>query len=121
MKDDHGNVRSNAFYTLKRFRGAFFLTNNSYDLFILQELFNLANIEKDKKIRMNLLRSIVEMKCIALEHKAKIKGMLDEYFEIMDCADKETKGRYEKPQTKFQVLGEQLVRNLLESNEENIK
>lgn len=116
LLDKNGNVRSYAFYTLKKFRSALFLYETTFDLNILEELYALALDEKDIKIKQTLLRSIIEMKCIALEAKAQECGWLREYVKIMKYASLETKEKYEKPKSKKEVLIDELGRLLFLKN-----
>lgn len=113
LLNKNGNIRNHAFYTFKRFRGISLIFNSGFELNVMEELYELSLKETNPKIKQTLLRSIIEMKCIALEFQARDFGIFDKYCEIMDYAFRETKGRYEKPKTKKEELIEQLGRNIM--------
>ncbi len=112
LLNSDGNIRNHAFYTFKRFRPSPLFFEKDYDLLILKELYDLSLKQKDKKIRNNLLRSIIEMSCIGLEYKAKKFGMLDEYKKIIKFANNKTKYKYEKTMNEMQRIIDQFLREM---------
>src|SRR3989344_9627765 len=90
--DDDGRVRNMAYYALSSFRGLFLLPyeNSSMDLLALKELDKMARDKNNRKLRKNIYRGVIEMRCPWLEEKAKRAGMLREYLRITEEAIKVT-------------------------------
>jgi hypothetical protein len=102
LNDDNGNVRNHAFYALKHFRMVCIIIESDYELSILQEIYQTARREQNKKIKAGLLRSLLELSCPHLRDIAAEKGLHKEYDEIESYMYEQTEGKYAMEKQKRQ-------------------
>ncbi len=126
LRERNGIVRINAFYAFDYFRSWLHLIRDprlcgELNLRVMRELYSMAKNEKDRKIRMNLLRCLATMECVATEGIAYHNNALDEYFEIMEWVEKETGGKYRKCKSETQMLIEELGRRFIYHQQEIVE